>query len=64
MNIEKVAKVVHELVQRDGKVDLSKTESVQGMTAHEQEAITEGFSKLRLSGDSVAIEVGPYVHWA
>ena len=66
MNFDKMAKIVHELVQRQGNRDseVLKTETFQGMTSCEQEAIINGFSKLQLSGDSMAIEPGPNVHWA
>ena len=66
MNFDQLAKVVHELVQRqnNGETEALKSETFQGMTMREQEAVIDGFSKLHLSGDSVAIGIGPYSQWA
>lgn len=66
MDFDMMAKIVHELVQRQGNGDseVLKTETFHTMTSCEQEVIFNGFSKLQLSGDSLAIETGPNVYWA
>ena len=66
MNFDKMAKIVHQLVQgqSNGDSEVLKTETLYTITSCEQEAIVNGFSKLQLSGDSIAIEPGPNAHWA
>ncbi|AFM00964.1 MULTISPECIES: hypothetical protein [Desulfitobacterium] len=66
MDFDQLAKVVHDLVQRQNKKEIGtlNSEALQGMTLREQEAVVDGFSKLRLSGHSVVIEIGPYSQWA
>lgn len=66
MNFDQLAEVVHDLVQRqnNGETEALKFETFQGLTPKDQDTVIDGFSKLHLSGDSVAIEIGPNVHWA
>jgi hypothetical protein len=66
MNFDRMAKIVHDLVQRQnsGESDVLISEAFQGMTLPEQESLCNGFSKLRLSEDAMASAIGPNVHWA
>lgn len=66
MNFDQLAKVVHELVQRqdNGETEALKSETFRGMTMKEQEIVVDGFSELHLSGNAVAIGIGPYSQWA
>lgn len=66
MNFNTMAEIVHELSQgqRTGDTEVLKAETAKGLTFKEQEAIICGFSKVRLSGESAAIEIGPNVYWA
>lgn len=66
MSFITLAEIVHELVQgqRTGDTEVLKAEALKGLTSKEQEAVICGFSRVRLSVESAAIEIGPNVYWA
>lgn len=66
MSFDTMAKTVHELIQKqnNGDREIFESEVFRRVNQCEQEAIINGFSKVRSTGDSMVIEIGPNVHWA
>ncbi|HBP66138.1 MAG TPA: hypothetical protein DD730_18235 [Desulfosporosinus sp.] len=66
MNLENVAKIVHELAKspNSGSMLLSQLKSICEITSSEFNAITKVFSNTELPGNSLAGHMEPAEFWA
>jgi len=65
MNLDNVAKLVHELAKGpNSSAVLSQLKSIHEITSSEFNAITKTFTKVELSGNSLAGSVKPADYWA
>jgi len=66
MSFDKMAEIVHEMVQSksNGEIQNLRLKSFKDVNPNEKQAIINGFYKMKSSGNSLAVELEPNVYWA
>lgn len=65
MKLDTIAKLVHELAKSPNSSSvLPQLKSIRAITNSEFDAITKVFSKVELSGNSLAASLEPAAYWA
>ena len=65
MNLDDIARLVHELAKgpNGDSILLSQLKSIQKITTSEFNTITKTFSRVELSGNTIATSMEPALYW-